>query len=92
MNFYEKARDHLLHNKVILISYTIGYVCFMNTPGSLVNTDDNWYEWYLNLDQVNRKAMNALKDKDLEFDKSILDHRFATVCYIVLEILNRYFG
>lgn len=92
MNFYEKAKDQQLHNKTVFICYTAGYVCFMNTPGSLVDSDDNWYERYLNVDQINREAANALKEKNFELDEFVLDHKFATVYYIAFEVLNRYYG
>lgn len=64
----------------------------MNTPGSLVNSNDNWYKWYLNTDQVNKETVNALEDKNVNFDKFALDHRSATICYIASEVFNKYFG
>lgn len=61
-------------------------------PGSLVDSNNNWYERYLNTDQVDTEAVNTLNDKDIKLNKSTLDYRFTTVYYIALEVLNRYFG
>lgn len=74
MNLYEKARDQRLHNRGALLSYTTGYVCFMNTPGSSTNSDDNWYERYLNADQVDKEALNNVKSEDFELDSVALNH------------------
>ena len=92
MNFYEKARNQRLHNRGALLSYTAGYVCFMNTPGSSTNSDDNWYERYLNTNQVDRKAMNNVKSDDLELNSIALNQRSAAICHIASEMLSRYFG
>lgn len=41
IRFYKKARDQKLHNKIALSNYTAGYICFINTPSDLVNSNDN---------------------------------------------------
>lgn len=92
MNFYEKARDQRLHNRGALLSYTTGYVCFMNTPESSTNSDNNWYERYLNADQVDREAVNDVKSDDLKLNSIALNHRSATIRHIASEVLSRYFG
>lgn len=81
-----------MHNNAAFISYTTGYIYFINIPSNFVDSDDNWYKRYLNANQVDREAVNTLEDKDLELDNFILEHRFATVCYIMSKILSRYFG
>lgn len=63
----------------------------MNILGSSVDSDDDWYKWYLNINQVNKKAINTLENKDIEFDDFALDNRSATICYIVSKILKKYF-
>lgn len=92
INFYKKAKDQQLHNKAAFINYITGYIYFMNILSSVFDSDNNWYKWYLNTDQVNKKAINALKDKNLKLDKFVLDYRSETVYYITSKVLNRYFG
>lgn len=58
---------------------------------SLVDSNDNWYKQYLNIDQINREAVNILEDKNFELDKSALDYRSATIYYIISKVFNRYF-
>lgn len=60
MNFYEKARDQQFYNRGTLLNYTAGYVYFMNISESSINSDDNWYKCYLNVDQIDKEAVNDI--------------------------------
>lgn len=91
MNFYEKSRNQRLHNKATLISYTAGYLCFMNTPGSSDSSTDNWYKRYLSSNQVDRKAMKLLTNEDLVVNNIAISHRSAAVRYTISEVLSHYF-
>lgn len=39
--------------------YIVSYVYFINISGSLIVGDNNWYEHYLNIDQINRETVNS---------------------------------
>lgn len=55
----------------------------MNTLGSLVDNDDNRYKQYQNADHIDRKAINALEDKDLYLVilyKITVKQLYATLC------------
>lgn len=64
----------------------------MNIPGSLADSNDNRYKQYISANQGDKVAVNFLENKNLEFDNFVLDYRSMTACYIVLKVLNRYFG
>lgn len=74
MNFYKKACNQQLHNKVALFSYTIGYMYFINIPESLANSNNNWYKYYLNTNQIDKKTVNNIKSDDLKLDSIALNH------------------
>lgn len=43
------------------------------------------------MDQVDKKAMNTLKDKNLKLDNFSLNDLIVIIHFIILGILNRYF-
>lgn len=92
MKFYEKARNQRLHNRAAFISYTAGYVCFMNTPGSSDNSDNNWYGRYLRPDQIDREAVNFFTNEDLVLDTVAICHCSVAVRYTISEVLSQYFS
>lgn len=74
------------------MSYITSYVCFVNTLKSQVDSDNNWYKYYLTVEQINKKAINTLKNKNLMLNSFFYKYQFATLQYIVLKVLKRYFG
>lgn len=66
-----------------LISYITGYIYFINSPKSLNSSTNNWDKCYLSSDQVDRKAVNLLTNKDLVLNIATISYCFAAVCYII---------
>lgn len=92
INFYEKAHDQRLHIREALLSYTAGYMYFMNIPRSLANSDNNWFKCYLNDNQIDKKALNDVKSDNFKLDSIVLNHQFTAIYHIVSEMLSKYFG
>ena len=69
MNVYEHACDQRIHNHSALVNYTVGYICFIKTPGSIDNSDDTWAKRYINDDQINWNLINKLRYDEFELDK-----------------------
>lgn len=97
MNFYKHVCDQQLFNKSKQVNYTAGYVYFMMTPGnktklgSKIETD-SWQESYLYADQIDRRLVNKLKDKNFALEKEDQLYQSAAVQYIVSKTLSHYFG
>lgn len=52
------------YNRITLISYTATYICLINVLKSLVDSNNNWYKYNLNTNQVNKGIMNIVKNKN----------------------------
>ena len=92
MNIYEKAYNQQLYNRSARLSYNTGYVCFINTSRSLDNSNDNWYEHYINTNQLDRETVNDIELDNLELNSIALNHQSATICHIASKMLGKYFG
>lgn len=85
MNFYENVRDQRLYNKVHMVNYTAGYICFMNAPdGSLL--------LHIGCEQVQYDAVDNLIASDFLLDQVGYNHCTATTHYLLGRTLGKHFG
>ncbi len=84
MNFYKKVHDQRLHNKVHLVNYIAGYICFMNIA------DGNTLP-YINSDQVQHEALSSLIADNFLLDQVDFNHRAIATRFILGCALKQYF-
>lgn len=68
INFYEKIYDWCLYNKVYLVNYIAGYICFMNVVDASILL-------YINNHQVQHEALNSLIANNFLLNQVGLNHQ-----------------
>lgn len=85
MNFYKKVRDQRLYNKVYIVNYTAGYMCF-------INAEDGSSLPYINCNQVQHEAVTSLVANNSFLDQVSLNYRMASTRYILGRALEQHFA
>lgn len=54
--------------------------------------DETWFEYYIDLSQIDQKLINIVANKDFDLIQVDNDHQSVTNWYIFFEVFDQYFS
>ena len=90
MNFQENACNQQIFNRGELFSYIADFLCFIKTLESLKNLCNTWKKRYFNFTEIDRSAVNLLKQKDFLLGKTEKSYCSSVNCFIISKVMGRY--